>query len=377
MVYISGMSNEMKLIKAEAAKKKKLLFWHSFLRISTTYEQATRYRLGKLSNAELANLPQNFDHVLRTYDKFGDVWAETAESWYEENALTALQVIKGANQPKIVSTLFVGNEDKTAIALAKHIVGAWELQGRRPELLISIPVNAKKSDIHSLLEDALSDLRHDIDNGNTFKGDDIEHQLKFNIMDTKVRLSVLEKMLKLVLLRAMQPELLNWQLAQKLELSPAHVERIAQANELKQASSKQLQIADRATGDKLIINSLVGRYLRKAFLIAENAANGKFPCFVELPKVDEKNVPTTFNNNAIANGMSREYYKLNGRRPLKTEYRTEWSYQSSDDDWWEESFWNSEKPSKREAEIDLGDETDEPNDLWSGGSDEVNGDWQQ
>jgi len=71
-----------------------------------------------LNKTEQAALPANFDQVLLTHDKFGDVWAETAESWYEENAIAALQAIKGANQPKIVSTLFAGNEEKTAIALA-------------------------------------------------------------------------------------------------------------------------------------------------------------------------------------------------------------------------------------------------------------------
>ena len=352
-------------------QRQKLLEWHSYLRISSTYSLATRLRAGLLTNAERKALPPNFDQVLLTHDKFGDVWEESAERWFADNALTALQVIKGANQPRLLSSLFAGNEEKTAIALARHVAGEWQQQGKQPELLISIPVNAKRADIHKLLDDALNDLSDDVNNGAVPKGQDMAEQLQFQLMDTKVRLSVIEKMRKLVVLRSTQPELLNWQLAQRLGLSPAHVENIVKAVELKKASNKQLPRSDRATNDKVIINSLVGRYIRKAFLIAENAAYGRFPCFDEMPRVNGEIVKTHFDYKAIANGTSREYYKWHGAQPDSKTYKPEWAYYPEDDDWWEESIWKSEKPNKREAELDLGEVTDDTNDpWWSGGDDE-------
>ncbi len=297
-----------------------------------------------MSKAERDALPSNFDQVLLTYDKFGDVWAETAESWYEENALTALQVIKGANQPKILSSLFAGNEEKTAVALAKHVVGAWAQQGKQPELLISIPVNARRGDIYKLLNEALDDLQVDVRKNTIPQGQDMTEQLGFDLMDTKVRLAVLQKMYGLVTLRARQPELLNWQLAHRLGLAPVHTEKIAKAHELEQTSVKLLQMADRATGEKLSVNALVGRYMRKAFLLAENAAYGKFPCFDELPKVNGAIVKTNFDYVAIAKASRREYYKLHGKQPDKETYKTELGYQADADSWWEQVYFQDQKP---------------------------------
>jgi hypothetical protein len=366
------MQKSTKLKNVEKGNKGKLFSWHSFLRISSTYELAIRYRAGKLTPKEQNTLPPNFHQVLLTYDRFGDVWAETADSWYEENALTALQVIKGANQPKIVSSLFAGNEENAAISLAKHVVGAWEQQGKQPELLISVPINAKKSDIYKLLEDALEDLRLDVKNGDVPKGQDVEKMLNFNLMDTKVRLELLQKMNELVILRAIQPQLLNWELAQQIGLSPALVANVAKAHELEKSNGKRLQMADRATGDKLVINSLVGRYLRKAFLLAENAAYGKFPCFDELPKVDGKIVRTYFDDKAIANGTTREYYRLHGKRPDKNENNNHFNLYK-DDEWWEDSIWSASTPSKRQAEIDLGDANEHTDDTWWTGTEDDDG----
>lgn len=334
------MQSTKQFEKALETQRQKLLTWHSFLRISNTYSLATRLNAGQMSKAEREALPANFDQVLLTHDKFGDVWAETAESWYEENALTALQVIKGANQPKILSSLFAGNEEKTAIALAKHVVGAWEQQGKQPELLISIPVNARRADIYKLLDEALDDLQDDVRKSLVPQGQDMTEKLGFDLMDTKVRLAVLQKMHKLVILRSTKPALLNWQLAEQLGLAPAHTDRIAKAHALEQASEKLIQMAVRATGEKLSVNALVGRYLRKAFLLAENAAYGRFPCFDELPKVDGKIVKTNFDYKSIANGVSREYYRLHGTRPDKNEYLTLFGYSKEDDDWWEDNYYS-------------------------------------
>ena len=181
------MQNEKQFEKALERQRQKLLAWHSFLRISNTYSLAIKVKAGLISKTERKALPADFDQVLLTHDKFGDVWAETGESWYEENALTALQVIKGSNQPKIVSSLFAGNEEKTAISLAKHVVGAWEQQGKQPELLISIPVNARRGDIYKLIDEALDDLQDDVNKNVVPQGQDMAVQLSFNLMDTNMR----------------------------------------------------------------------------------------------------------------------------------------------------------------------------------------------
>jgi hypothetical protein len=338
-VIFLTMQSEKQFEKQLETQLQKLLSWHSFLRISSTYSLAIKLKAGAMKRKERETLPADFDQVLQTYDKFDDVWAETAESWFGKNALTALKVIKGANQPKILSSLFAGNEEKTAISLAKHVVGAWEQQGKQPELLISIPLNARRGDIYKLIDEALDDLQDDVNKSVVPKGQDMAEQLSFKLMDTKVRMAVLQKMHKLVTLRATQPELLNWQLAQHLGLSPAHVEKVAKAQSLKQSSNSPLQTADRATGEKLIINSEVGRYMRKAFLLAENAAYGRFPCFDELPKVDGKIVKTSFDYKAIANGMSREYYRQHGKQPDKNEFREECGYYPELDKWWEDNYY--------------------------------------
>ena len=205
---------------------------------------------------------------------------------------------------------------------------------------VRIPVNARRGDIYKLIDEALEDLQDDMNKNVVPKGQDMAEQLSFKLMDTKVRMAVLQKMHKLVTLRATQPQLLNWQLAQHLGFSPAHVEKVAKAHSLKQSSNSPLQTADRATGEKLIINSEIGRYMRKAFLLAENAAYGRFPCFDELPKVDDKIVKTSFDYKAIANGMSREYYRLHGKRPEKNEYSSGvWGYRADDDGWWEDNYY--------------------------------------
>lgn len=342
------MQSSKQFEKTLESQSQKLLAWHSFLKLSNSYLLAIRLKAGLLSKAEIAALPPNFDQVLLTYDKFGDVWAETAESWYEENALAGLEAIKGANQPKILSSLFAGNEEKTAVSLARHVVGAWAQQGKQPELLISIPVNAKKSDIHKLLDEALEDLRLDVVGGVIPAGQDLEKKLDFDLLDTKVRIAVLKKMHGLVVLKAAEPQLLNWQRAQRLGLAPAHVVKIVKAHELEVASGKLLQMADRATGEKLNVNALVGRYMRKAFLLAENAAFGKFPCFDELPKVNGEIVKTSFDYAAIATASKREYYRLHGAQPDKKKYRPDSSYSPDLDNWWENAYFQIQKPLKED-----------------------------
>lgn len=71
------------------------------LRISPTYELARKASIGRLSVAERAQLPVDFDHVQATFEVLGDVRQIFFEQWWRTRGLAAF----GAVEPPKVRTI--------------------------------------------------------------------------------------------------------------------------------------------------------------------------------------------------------------------------------------------------------------------------------
>ena len=58
--------------------------------------------------------------------------------------------------------------------------------------------------------------------------------------------------------------------------------------------------------EKMLVNAILGRYIRHAYLLAENAARGKSPCIEERYDVNEKKEKTYFDYPVILDKLKDE-----------------------------------------------------------------------
>jgi hypothetical protein len=100
-----------------------------------------------------------------------------------------------------------------------------------------------------------------------------------------------------------------WQIAIRLKLNPIQTEKINAFEQQKAAAKAQGKKVDglfEPVEEKLLINAVMGRYIRHAYLLAENAARGKFPCIDERYDEYGKKEKTYFDYSVILEGLKEE-----------------------------------------------------------------------
>ena len=135
---------------------------------------------------------------------------------------------------------------------------------------------------------------------------------KYALLITKIRDRAIKISHQIIIAKAHNPKWKLWYIAIKLKLSPNQIEIIKKAEERKvQAKQRgeKLHPSQKATDEKLFVNAVVGRYIRHAYLLAENAARGKFPSLDEIYDDEGKKVKTYFDYARIHQFLAEEHLR--------------------------------------------------------------------
>ena len=309
-----GVVLPVNFLKTNKLRLKRLEQWFLMLRISPTYEMANKYRKnGLLTLEQKEQLPMYFDNVLKTYEIWGDVWACDFKTWYETNHEIKKDHNKNRNTAIRITTLdnYVAIEDEWKEIVVndfkEFINGHWRNVGTPRSVVMMIPTGADKKYIFSQVTKHLDDHEALMKSGILLPEQIIPID-KFGIRDTKIRDKVLLMLYRLICLRAENVKLSYWELADRLEISPVYVNKIKTITAKKKLSkdkSKKYR-EDTASDIKAVVGAIIGRHIRNAFILSENAAQGFFPEFDDPIMGWFKNIRTHFDYEAIRNGIAFE-----------------------------------------------------------------------
>ena len=271
--------------------------WHFILKLSPSYELAHLYRTGLLSAKEFFSKVAEPETVLNTYDDFGYTWNSDFGSWHKSVGKKLFRPLNASTEVKTIMHLRNGREvDRANFENAMwRVAFEREENGRPPRLILSVPldISTKKAlrgveekivTYKKLHDQAISDLM-------------IKNKPKYTPLTTKLRTSAINNSIKIVSLKITHPDWPLWKIGAKYKINPAvSSEILAKESEIKKIRSagKRPNKRDNASAQKILINTLTSRFIRYGFLLAENAARGRFPSIDPILNSDGSKAPTKY-----------------------------------------------------------------------------------
>jgi hypothetical protein len=278
-------------------KGKAGVVWVRYLRISASYFLAKKFSEGSLNKTDESNLPHDFDRVLATYRDFGDVWSAAPAEWSQRKRKELFEIKRrSVNLTNVMSLAPPQTTDLEYQArwIKKFLSEANESGDYYPGRLYAVSF---KGDPVEIMQEINIRISRDLAFHRNKYSDHIEAP-KYSLEINKVRGQVLKQCFFLVREKALNPEWKTWQLAAALDISKTNTEKILAAERYKEANvqydSGRIPQAFRATTERQIVNAIIGRYLRNAFVLAENAARGRFPLQEDILDAAGKSRKTYF-----------------------------------------------------------------------------------
>ncbi len=276
--------------------------WYFFLRISPSYQIATLYKQGKIPLPEKINRPENFDLVIKMFDDFGDVWANSFDEWMGKKWEEIFTAFKPVTKTKSLGILLDGETNtykNIQSNLKKYLSEDRAKLGHPATLILAIPINAKRKDIVSEIIVTLNQHQEFL-LGNLDKIP--AHKSKYSTQINKIRKNELGKLFDIIICKAKNPNWTLWQVAIELGFCLTYTKKIQESETYRLYAKEQglkFDESKKAYYEKTIVNAVMGRHIRRAFLLAENAARGKFPSINELFGENNKKIKTNFDYKRI------------------------------------------------------------------------------
>lgn len=226
MKNLFGFGSGWRLLQGEANYKHEYMFY--YLAISPSYWLAHRIiTLGE--KVDRHELPKDFEKVLDTYKKLGNVYTKHFVEWWKEIGRNAF-------------------EEKT-----------------NERIWIGIDPSKSKDEL-------LNDFQEFLNKLEVKKNEPASNKVKFEV--NKIRLTSLSKRHSLVLERAM----FNGKNGFKKEQLWKLLKGVAYPS----SRSKEVRLNSKKTANnheaRTYLSILASKNLKQAFYLAENAARGRFPC---------------------------------------------------------------------------------------------------
>jgi hypothetical protein len=266
----------------EITRKEKLKkLWVDYLRISPSYELARQIIKDGLDPNAAKEPIDSFELVLKTFDDFKDVWRvrpSIVYDWTEKNLFKATLFDPKVREIASIPAMESGNHEQINDTLIEYLDKLRPNSGMHGSLILAIPPQLSKRDLLVQISNLLNDFNR-INNKNDENMS--KPRAKYECQVSKLREAAIRQSFEAVMVRAQNPDWPIWKIGVELNLHPTAAQEITKAESLHDtipANRKRLDKDDNAAGAKVLMNSLVSRCFKRAFLIAENAAKGKFPC---------------------------------------------------------------------------------------------------
>ena len=253
-----------------ASRKQELLadMWTTFLRFSPSYEIARQIRSNELPKSQIKKMPADFEKVLRVYDDFGDVRFIDFPSWYFENKRRLFGVMPETPRISTITRLQKGKE-RDLVKIADEFYKFSVMRGldmRQRINLVAIPLDKKKSELLKEFSEYLD--RH------AARVPEPEGAIYLPIKSLQIKATI--NALKVIWLHAYIPKAPLWEIGAISGVSKTYSKELS--------SLKKTGANEEA---RYLMTITVAKLFKRALLIAENAAYGRFPSDQPITKALE------------------------------------------------------------------------------------------
>jgi hypothetical protein len=249
------------------------MLWFEFLALSPSYELARRHRAGKLTEADQARLPSDFDRVLSVFDDLGDVQRQLFLPWWRNQGFEHFGYQGSA--PRVTRVGILSSKKKKSPSMGplgdRYIKGAWEHQGKQETLIVAIPVGLTKTVITRQINSMLKRIDED---KKTLK----PALAKYQLVGKRHHKDTLLRYLRVAFVKSAAPKATLWQIGARTKVSATYSSELDFFQKLPRGE---------ATYDRSMLSILTSRALNRARMLSENAARGVFPSYAPCPNALE------------------------------------------------------------------------------------------
>lgn len=234
------------------------------LAFSPSYEMANRFRTGKLTKEEKKQLPKDFDQVLATYDLVGDANNLNYGYWWLDRGIKIFGLPYSASRVKIIDTIPFGESvDLKSITneIKTKLIEERKNEGQPPTLIVSIPLNLKKSEI-------LKTLKKIVNDADPHKPE-LPAKPLIKIIGRRFHVEKIIQGFRLLGLQAAYPKRELWRLGAEIGISSTYSPVLDFNGPRKPKDAIEMN-------DRIILSKITNRTKKRFELIAENAARGRF-----------------------------------------------------------------------------------------------------
>lgn len=248
----------MPKIHAQQDWRFQMLF--EYLRISPSYTLASQCQNEK-ALAEALGDQAWAARVWNTYRDIGNVYGAMYRDWWLSNGLRLFGIHTAKPKTQLIAKLHhseTSDQQTSVNNLDAYLTSAYQQQGQPDSILVSIPLGQKRMTI-------MRQLRKLLDEAN--KEPIYQPNALYPLEINKMRYRRLLAGLRLVYMQAARPDEELWRVATRARISINHgtLNPNSDKKNAKDAESRRM------------LTIMASRLMRDTLIIAENAAQGRFP----------------------------------------------------------------------------------------------------
>lgn len=256
--------------------------WFQFMSCSPSYELAKRFRANQLTTAEIAALPADFGTVLEVYDDFGDLKGVTFRDWWLKKAKPYFGAKSSTPLVMYAGPTYLDDQHDADIrsmrAALMHEDQGW---ARKTSRTLHFSTALKRRDVLKMIKSELEQLEFEQQPVGNLRP-------KYPMLKIGKMRSALKKYKETLEVRAMHPNEQLWSIGVRSNISVDAAKW--------PCTDGRPDILAEELHQKLAIPT--SRALRRARMICENAARGRFPDHSIL-KTAQEFVPADLNQCVI------------------------------------------------------------------------------
>ncbi|MBU7579927.1 MAG: hypothetical protein KAF27_05575, partial [Porphyrobacter sp.] len=252
-------------------EKRPYELWFSFLAVSPSYALAERFRSGTITEKEKAQIPEDFDIVLSVFEDLGPVRGMAFSDWWLRRGSEHMGFRGKEPHVELIARLESDEHRKDPrqvfASLNSFLWGNWSAAGEQDCILLALPTGMNKSDV-------IQQVSYYFDLGRHVSKPLVFEPPKYTLCRSRQDNESLSRYLKLLWTRCLIKKPL-WSVGYLAGFSETYTKLIR----------SQLDAGHQPSADeKNRMKILTSRGLQRVFLIAENAARGRFPTYDAFPE---------------------------------------------------------------------------------------------
>lgn len=253
-------ASDFSMPKIYAEQDWRFQMFFEYLRISPSYALANQLK-NEQALADALGDSAWAARVWKTYSDIGNVYGVMHRDWWLKNGLRLFGIHTAKPKSQLITRLNHAEINKHEISvksLDDYLAGEYQQQGQQDSILVSIPLGQKRMTIMRQLRKLL---------GQANEEPVYQPKALYPLEVNKMRYRRLLAGLRLVYMQAARPDEELWRVATRAKISNNHG-KLNPNSDKKNAKDAE---------SRRILTIMASRLMRDTLIIAENAAQGRFP----------------------------------------------------------------------------------------------------